>query len=345
MDRGDLFIVALLILLPAGALWAIFLSRSTRARKPAAILGIPLALRPGQPDERLEGSRLNTILVAGVLSSVALAVFIPAYWLPEASRQEAFQERFDEEAVHRGALIYDQAPELEEDTPASEFKDIEEAIALGQGCILCHGPKGAGGLASTAGGEPGYIDPITDRQVQYVAPPLNNVFTRWDDEIVEFTIKRGRPGTPMPTWGVLYGGSMTDQMVSDVMAYLKSLPQNQQAPEIPENCADPEPLGGANTLSCGKVIFDARCAVCHGPKGQGKDGEGTSEDPWYQGMALWKGEVTTLTTAQHLQTVRDGRRFAFMPAFAEAPSQGIPIPPFPLTDSQIQAVIQYERSL
>jgi hypothetical protein len=34
-----------------------------------------------------------------------------------------------------------------------------------------------------------------------------------------------------------------------------------------------------------------------------------------------------------------------MPAFGETPSQGIPAPPYPLTDQQIQAVITYERSL
>jgi hypothetical protein len=46
-----------------------------------------------------------------------------------------------------------------------------------------------------------------------------------------------------------------------------------------------------------------------------------------------------------LTTVRNGRRFAFMPPFAEAPTQGIPAPTYPLTDKQIQAVVTYERSL
>ena len=40
-----------------------------------------------------------------------------------------------------------------------------------------------------------------------------------------------------------------------------------------------------------------------------------------------------------------GLSIAFMPAFAEAPAQGIPIPPYPLTDAQIEAVLEYERTL
>jgi hypothetical protein len=62
-------------------------------------------------------------------------------------------------------------------------------------------------------------------------------------------------------------------------------------------------------------------------------------------MALWQGKVGHLPRSQHLLTVINGRRFAFMPTFSEAPAQGIPVPPYPLTDSQIEAVVEYERSL
>ncbi len=108
-------------------------------------------------------------------------------------------------------------------------------------------------------------------------------------------------------------------------------------------------------ISCGQEIFEARCAVCHGPEGQGKEGtqtvemeiEGETIDApiWYQGMALWKGDVRHLTEREHEYTIRNGRRFAFMPQFAEAPAQGIPVPPYPLTDAQIEAVMAYERTL
>jgi mono/diheme cytochrome c family protein len=336
LETSDLFLIALVVLIPAALLWGLFLSRTRTARRPGAALGIPMAMRPGQSDEVLEGRRLERVMVGGFIFAAASALFIVAYWLPEAQRQEAFQERFDEESVERGELIFSAPPELEEDADASVFKEEERKIALGQACINCHGAEGAGGRVPN-----GYVDPVTGQRVQYVAPPLNNVFTRWDDEVVQFTIERGRPGTPMPAWGVAYGGSMTDQMVNDVMTWLRSLPGNQEAPgSLPEGCDDPDPTGGENTLSCGKAIFEARCAVCHGPEGQGKD-----EDIYYQGMALWEGKVKHLDLGQHKFTVINGRRFAFMPAFGEAPAQGIPVPPYPLTDNQINAVVEYERSL
>jgi mono/diheme cytochrome c family protein len=336
VETSDLFVIALVVLIPAVILWGLFLSRTRTARSPGAALGIPMAMRPGQPDETLEGKRLERVMMGGFIFAAASALFIVAYWLPEAQRQESFKERFDEESIERGELIYSAPPVLEEDTDALAFKQQERRIALGQACISCHAAEGAGGPVLN-----GLVDPATGQRVEYMAPPLNNVFTRWDEEVVKFTIERGRPGTPMPAWGIEFGGSMTDQMINDVMNWLKTLPENQQGPpELPDGCDDPDPTGGANTLSCGKAIFEARCALCHGPEGQGKD-----TDTYYPGMALWQGKVKHLDLGQHKTTVINGRRFAFMPAFGEAPAQGITIPPFPLSDSQINAVVEYERSL
>lgn len=352
MSGGELLTITLIVLVPAVLLWVVFLARTGRPGEPRRLkLGIPQALRPGTPDDVLESSRLERLLKWGLVASLVSAVFIPVYWLPEPQRQAAFEERFEHEAVERGELIYQAAPPLDEDASAAEFKELEKRIALGQACANCHGGDASGGLAN-----PAYRDPISGEVVAYRAPPLNNVFQRWDEEVVRFTIERGRPGTPMPAWGVEYGGPMTTQMIDDVMAWLKSLRGNQNPPEpISEGCQEPSE---AQLLTCGEEIFAARCAVCHGPQGQGKEatgnhplldinnsGDDEQEDPWYQGMALWNGDVRHLSLDQHLWTVRNGRRFAFMPPFAEAPAQGVPVPPYPLTDEQIVAVIAYERTL
>jgi mono/diheme cytochrome c family protein len=305
-------------------MWAVFLARTGRpGRPPKPRLGIPQAMRPADPDEVLEGPRLERIQTWGLISTLAIAAFIPAYWLPEADRQEHFVERFAEESEHRGSLIYAAPPELDEDADAISFKEIEEAIQLGQNCAFCHGGNLGGGPVPS-----GFVDPVSGDRVEYNAPPLNNVFQRWDEEVIRFTIERGRPGTPMPAWGVEYGGPMTEQMVSDVIAFIKAAPENNEAPQLPENAT-------------GAQIFEARCAVCHGPEGQGKE----DSTIWYQGMALWDGDVLHMNEGQHITTVTNGRRFAFMPAFGEAPPQGIPVPPYPLTPEQIRAVVQYERSL
>ena len=359
METGSVLTIAFVVLVPAAILWGIFLSRQRRMEKPATLLGIPQAMRPAPPDDQLEGPRLTRVIAGGLIATLASAFFVPLYWLPEKQRQEAFAHRFEEGSLERGQLVFSAPPPLEEDIPAAEFKAEEKALALGQACSNCHGSPGELGKEpddNVAGGgvaNPAFKDPVTNEVIAYQAPPLNNVFTRWDEEVVRFTIERGRPGTPMPAWGVQYGGSMTQMMVDDVILWLKSLPGNNEPPaELSEGCQKPT---AANEISCGQEIFQARCAVCHGPEGQGKEGTETStltvdgedvEAPiWFQGMALWKGDVATLSEREHEFTIRNGRRFAFMPQFAEAPAQGIPVPPYPLTDDQIRAVMAYERTL
>ena len=357
MDTNDVLLIAGVVLIPAAILWGLFLMRARRQQKPAALLGIPLAMRPAPPDEVLEGPRLQRLQAAGLIATLATAIFIPAYWLPERERQEAFAEEYAHGAVERGEIIYNVPPELPEESDPQQFREAERGLALGQGCANCHGgvnkenpqESAAGGI-----GNPLFTDPATGKIVAYSAPPLNDVFQRWDEEVVRFTIERGRPGTDMPTWGVEFGGSMTEMMVDDVIAYLKSI--QKPPPELSEGCRRPEP----NDTACGKEIFEARCAVCHGPAGQGKEDMKREiesyDDPetleeverypkWYQGLALWKGDVRHLSKNLHYLTIFNGRRFAFMPPFGEAPSQGIPVPPNPLTDAQIRAVMAYERTL
>ena len=358
---NNLFVIALVILVPAALMWTIFVARSRRPRRPGGVLGIPAALRPGDPDEVLEGPRLERMLAAALVGVVATALFIPAYWLPESNRHEQFVERFEEESLERGALILQAPPELPEDADPQEFRESEHALALGMGCENCHGavkeddpdtPEDES-AESLLGGSVEWTDPTTGETVTYRAPPLQNVFTRWDEEIVRMTIERGRPGTPMPTWGVEYGGPMTQQMVDDVIAYLQSLPGNNEEPEISGGCEKPTQ---EDYLSCGQEIFEVRCAVCHGAEGEGKEDPGVEDDPkteedettlptWNPGLALWKGDVKHLDKELHLKTVQEGRRFWWMPQFSEAPPQGIPVPPYPLTDEQIKAVVEYERSL
>jgi cytochrome c553 len=373
VSREDVLLITLIVLGPAVILWGIYLMRTRRQRKPAAILGIPHTMRPGAPDERLEGPRLERIMWGGFLASFFLIIFVVGYWLPERERQEHFVSRFEEESLHRGELIYNAPPQLEEDISAAAFKELEKELSLGQACSNCHGgvakDSETGEIikenSATGGvGNPLFKDPATGQIIAYQAPPLNTVFSRWDPEVVRFTIERGRPGTDMPTWGVEFGGSMTTLMVDDVMAFLESI----QVPldDVSEECKNPDKSA---YMQCGQEIFTARCAVCHGPEGQGKeDMRKVSDDPdiddqellgapeggnskeddypeWWQGMALWKGDVRHLSKNLHYYTIYNGRRFAFMPPFGEAPAQGIPIPPNPLTDKQIRAVMTYERSL
>src|SRR5687767_7618916 len=152
--------------------------RTRRQRKPAAILGIPHALRPGAPDERLEGPRLERIQWGGFISLFLLLLVMAGYWLPERDRQEHFTARFEEESLHRGELVYNAPPTLEEDISAQAFKELEKELSLGQACSNCHGgvarddsgeiikeSTAAGGI-----GNPLFKDPATGDVIAYRAP-------------------------------------------------------------------------------------------------------------------------------------------------------------------------------
>src|SRR5918999_506583 len=175
MSRTDTLILIMIVLVPAILLWAIYLYRTGAARRRVPV-AIPHALRPGQPDEVLEGPRLEHLQIAGVVTLVITLISIAVYWFPEAHRMEAFQERFDHEAVERGKLIFQPPPPLEEDIDAVEFKEEEKAISSGMACANCHGGDGSGGTAP-------FKDPVSGLDVQWQAPPLNNVFSRWDEEV------------------------------------------------------------------------------------------------------------------------------------------------------------------
>jgi mono/diheme cytochrome c family protein len=109
--------VALIVLLVFGIGWVSYLIASTRKAKPEVGSEIELAAnrKPYLDDEALEGPRLERALLWGVLSLMVIGVGLPLYWLVEPNRQEGavafFEERFagDTAAAHQpfggGALF------------------------------------------------------------------------------------------------------------------------------------------------------------------------------------------------------------------------------------------------
>jgi mono/diheme cytochrome c family protein len=153
---------------------------------------------PGQTDEELEGPRLNLALWSafGLLIIVALA--LPIYWLAEGGRQAGAVKDFRNTFITEGLDVY---------TTKAQ-------------CVNCHGPAGVGGSTS-------YV--ITNDAGQYVnqvtwkAPALNTVLWRFSQAEVTHIVNYGRPGTPMPAWGSLGGGPLSDQQISNVIDYLWSV--------------------------------------------------------------------------------------------------------------------------
>ena len=155
-------------------------------------------LQPGIDDQQLETRRLEKGQKAAIAFSAFLAVALPLYFLAEPSRQGGFVEEFSAASVARG-----------------------EAVVTEFACFGCHGPLGAGGVAS-------YVEKRSGVTVEWAAPRLDDIFLRYDDDEVAFWVTYGRPNTPMPPWGLAGGGPMNEHQVRDVVNYLRTIQRPQQ---------------------------------------------------------------------------------------------------------------------
>lgn len=164
--------------------------------------------RPYLDDEALEGPKLERALTVGLLMLVVLAVGLPLYWIMEPGRQENAAGDFGRKFRERGEQMF--------------AATGENAQALN--CAGCHG-----GL--TGGVAPDYLLTRPDGSidvVQWRAPQLSTALLRFSRDEVRYIITYGRPGTPMPAWGVDGGGPLNDQQVQNLVDYLDS---NQQSGE------------------------------------------------------------------------------------------------------------------
>ena len=111
-------------------------------------------------------------------------------------------------------------------------------------CALCHGARGEGYAADNA---PAIAFP------DYLRIATN--------AFLETAIYDGRPGTPMSAWGSEHGGPFTRADSLAVVDYLRSF-----AVGAPEDVSGIVVTGDATR---GAPLYAARCASCHGARGQG----------------------------------------------------------------------------
>lgn len=238
--------------------------------------------KPYFDDEVLEGPKLERALTVGLLTLFVLAVGIPLYWVMEPARQENAAEGFGNRFASRGANLF--------------AVTGENAQALN--CAGCHGGV-AGGVAENyvistanpeydaeddlAAEEAGRVYDIPENLVEIVdwrAPALNTVLLRYSREEVTFILTYGRPGSPMPAWGIAGGGPLNDQQVQNLIDYLE---EEQLSPEEAQQAAadqleiymDAEfEDGGRVFASEGEALFNMglldgfaggaySCARCH----------------------------------------------------------------------------------
>jgi mono/diheme cytochrome c family protein len=81
-----------------------------------------------------------------------------------------------------------------------------------QNCATCHGRNATGNTAPTLNAK--------------------EFLTTTSDDQIRLLVSGGVSGTDMPAWSLDYGGSLTDEQVRQVVAYLRSL--EPRAPSVPD---------------------------------------------------------------------------------------------------------------
>ena len=176
-------------------------------------------------DAELEGKKLNLALFSAAGLLAVIAVVLPLYWLGEPGRMEGAAEDFQEIFVERGLDTYEN----------------------GAQCVNCHGGAGVGGVA------PFIVNDQNGQfvaEVNWIAPALNNVLYRYNEDQVRYILNYGRPGTPMAAWGADGGGPLTTQQIDNVIDYLWSvqLTQRQMRTEVDDKVKEIDPQLAARML-------------------------------------------------------------------------------------------------
>mgnify|MGYP001235589371 FL=1 len=158
--------------------------------------------KPYLDDDELETFRLDRALVWSLVTLTAVSMILPVYWLMEPTRQENAIVDWVHRFEKRGASNFEEA------------------------CSSCHGPDGVGGVAAftLVDAEGAFV-----AQVEWKAPALTTVLSQFDEAEVRHILNYGRPGTPMPAWGLPGGGPMTTQQVEQLIVYLRSIQLDQRA--------------------------------------------------------------------------------------------------------------------
>ena len=289
--------------------------------------------KPYYDDETLEGARLTRVLGIGVILLVVTVVALPLYWILEPSRQAGAQEAQDEIFVEWGSRLY---------APTADG---------GFNCAGCHGANGAGGVAAY-----NITDAATGetQAVNWIAPAVNSIFYRFDEDEVRFILVYGRPFSPMSPWGLDGGGPLNDQQIDTLIAYLWSLQIDREdcAPGEDDIDTRARQLMDQNDWTYGEALFNLdlasgaySCARCHTPGWSwGDPGEpGSGGLGWnLTGGAVnehfpLESELYSFIENGSVNGARygvQGQGSGKMPGFGSM-----------LTDEQLRAVVEYVRSL
>src|SRR5204863_3404951 len=151
----------------------------------AARVAVPLPEAPAGPP--VGALAMERKIIAIVAMIAAMALLFLGYGFREPARQVVAQEAQLDISIGRGITTFTTL------------------------CFPCHGEKGQGAV-------------VPDVTPLRLAPPLNRPDLRPTEadlrtkeyDFIFKTIQRGRPGTPMPTWGQIDGGSLLDEQINEL---------------------------------------------------------------------------------------------------------------------------------
>lgn len=176
-----------------------------------------------------------------------------------------------------------------------------------QNCVACHGVFGEGG--------PNPVNP------KVLIPPISTaefLKTR-DDFTLRSIIAQGQPNSGMSPFGSAYGGSLEDDEIDAIVAYLRAWESNPPLEQPPQVAAsDVIDLSATD-------IYIKICSECHGLKGEGGPIGSSLQDKEYQSSS---------TDQDIYQTISQGNPGTTMIGWGNV-----------LSTKQIQDLVQYVREL
>jgi mono/diheme cytochrome c family protein len=342
--------IILFVSLGGWAVYGLFNIRSSR-KEIGSEIELAANRKPYYDDEVLEGKKLERTQLLGLGFLAVLTIALPLYWILEPGRQVGAEKDFQYKFERWGSGIF------------------ASTADGGFNCAGCHGGmSGAGGVASYA-----VTDPTTGevKSVNWKAPALNTVFSRFDEEEVRFILNYGRPFSPMSAWGLVGGGPLNEQQIQTLIEYMKSIQVPREDCDVadadPRTCAggtlpgatkdqiqeEAERLVAAGTYgSLGEALFNLdlgggqySCARCH-TKGW------SYGEPQITGGGAFGPNLTGGSTIRQFPNRAD--MIAFITAgseygkrYGEQGQGGGRMPGFGgmLTDDQIAAIVDYVRGL
>jgi mono/diheme cytochrome c family protein len=322
-----------ILIVNGAALVAFLLMAALAARR--QVPKPPANFQPYYEDDVLEGPRLSKVLGWALIFSAVLAASLPLYWLLEPTRQEKMDRDFLADSIERGEELFSTPGTLDRNTEVLELD-----------CARCHSAKGEGGATQF------FLQPLepgeVPRNVSWTVPSLDDVLLRFSPEEVKQIITYGRPGTPMPAWGLAGGGPLPTQPIDDLVNFLTSI---QIKPEkARERYTERARELMAKGIKEGEALFMVSCARCHTKGysyGEAKisGGGGAFGPNLRDGVELRQFPTLAEGLEKHIEFVTVGSDFQ-----KQYGTQGIGSGRMPgfgdlLTPEQIRLIVEYERSL